>query len=39
MNWDDYITHGFKEELATIEPMPKKHKLEYMDRIMEEYNG
>jgi hypothetical protein len=30
MDWEDYVKHGFKEELATLEPMPKRHKLDYM---------
>lgn len=33
MPWEDYIKCGFKEELATKEPMPERHELEYM-RIM-----
>jgi hypothetical protein len=33
MDWNEYIEHGFTEELATKEPMPERHELEYM-RIM-----
>ncbi len=33
MDWEDYVKHGFKEELATLEPMPKKQKLDYMDNM------
>jgi hypothetical protein len=33
MKWEDYIKHGFKEELATKEVLPPRQKLAYMDRM------
>jgi len=36
MDWDDYIKHGFKEELATIEKMPPRQKLAYMEIMRKE---
>jgi len=31
MDYDDYHKNGFNKELATIEDMPKPHKLAYME--------
>ncbi len=36
MNWDDYVKHGFKEELATTEDMPERVKLAYMEIMRKE---
>jgi hypothetical protein len=36
MNWEDYMKHGFKEELSTVEDMPKQHKLDYMELMRQE---
>lgn len=36
MDWDDYVAHGFKEELAYKEDMPPRHKLKYMELRPEE---
>jgi hypothetical protein len=36
MKWEDYIKHGFKEELAHKEEMPKRHNLEYMKTMRNE---
>jgi hypothetical protein len=33
MKWEDYVKHGFKEELATKEVLPPRQKLAYMDRM------
>lgn len=36
MDYEDYIKHGFKEELCTTEPLPPRQVLEYMEIMRQE---